>query len=118
MFVSRRGIGFVGAYVCGERGRERQTEIIGDRQTVKEILSLPPLAPPKTQRQVLVAGAVWLLCIRRVNAMRGQIYEHIHAWERHERGEELEGIGGGGGFINAVSDPELEGRRRGTAAIV
>ncbi|CAN0361784.1 unnamed protein product [Pylaiella littoralis] len=67
---------------------------------------------------VLVAGAVWLLCIRRVNAMRGQIYEHIHAWERHERGEELEGIGGGGGFINAVSDPELEGRRRGTAAIV
>ncbi|CAM9784422.1 unnamed protein product [Scytosiphon promiscuus] len=67
---------------------------------------------------VLVSGAIWVLCIRRVNSMRGVIHQHMDAWERQERGEGSGGGGareGGGRLMDAVSDPELEGRRRGSA---
>ncbi|CAM9450146.1 unnamed protein product, partial [Ectocarpus sp. 4 AP-2014] len=65
---------------------------------------------------VVVAGFLWMLCIRRVNDMRGVISIHVANWERQERGEGLEGREGGG-LTNAISDPEFESRR-GDIAIV
>lgn len=63
-----------------------------------------------------MSGGVWLLCIRRVNAMRSQISEHMVSWERREAGEEVERAYGNG-LMNAISDPELVGRRRGVDAV-
>lgn len=51
--------------------------------------------------------------------MRGIIHQHMDAWERQQRGEGPEAGGGaregGGRLMDAVSDPELEGRPQGSA---
>lgn len=44
--------------------------------------------------------------------MRSQISEHMINWERREVGGEPEQEYGDG-LMHAISDPELEGRRRG-----
>lgn len=119
MLVRRRRDKDRKAYTNAQRERDERRELATNRQTTRETLSLALPVPLKTQRQVLVSGTVWLLCIRRVRAMRAQIHEHMHmeTWATQERGEELERRGAGGGLINAVSDPELEGRRRGSAVV-
>ncbi|CAB1098530.1 unnamed protein product [Ectocarpus sp. CCAP 1310/34] len=109
---------FVSVSPARARGRSVPGQFFFDVAVVPPRMKRKVVAPLRTgcEKRVVVSGTLWMICIRRVHDMRRVISIHVANWERQERGEGLEGREGGG-LTNAISDPELESRRRDVAIV-